>query len=41
MLFADKAPIEQHFGHYLILNRAIARQEGQLNWLKETLAQLS
>ncbi|WKB74309.1 PadR family transcriptional regulator [Ligilactobacillus animalis] len=41
LLFADKAPIEQHFGHYLILNRAIARQEGQLNWLKETLAQLS
>ncbi|MFJ6956779.1 MAG: PadR family transcriptional regulator [Ligilactobacillus animalis] len=41
LLFADKDPIEQHFGHYLILNRAIARQEGQLNWLKETLAQLS
>lgn len=41
LLFADKVQIEQHFGHYLILNRAIARQEGQLSWLKETLAQLS
>ncbi|GAA2964874.1 hypothetical protein FC48_GL000672 [Ligilactobacillus murinus DSM 20452 = NBRC 14221] len=30
LLFEDSSYIQAHFGHYLILNRAIARQEGQL-----------
>ncbi len=29
-----------YFGHYLILNRVIARQEGQLKWLPETYTDL-
>lgn len=40
LLFEDSSYIQAHFGHYLILNRAIARQEGQLKWLTETYTDL-
>lgn len=32
LLFSDPT---KHYGHYLILNRAISRIEGQLNWLDD------
>ncbi len=34
LLFSSEAAINQNYGHYLILQRAIARQEAQLTWLK-------
>lgn len=40
LLFEDSSYIQAHFGHYLILNRTIARQEGQLKWLTETYTDL-
>lgn len=40
LLFADEQQITAHFGHYLILKRAIARQKGQLAWLDEVLTTL-
>ncbi len=40
LLFEDSSYIQAHFGHYLILNRVIARQEGQLKWLPETYTDL-
>ncbi|HFR3701900.1 PadR family transcriptional regulator [Streptococcus suis] len=36
-LFSDKEAIRENFGRYLILNRAIARNRAQLNWLQDTL----
>ena len=38
LLFTDESQIQEHYGHYLILKRAISRQEGQLAWLKTALA---
>lgn len=38
-LFASDESIESHYGHYLILNRAIARNRAQLSWLKDNLAE--
>ena len=35
----DEAYIANNYGHYLVLERAIARNTGQLKWLRETLAQ--
>lgn len=35
LLFADSRQIERHYGHYLILSRAINRQANQLAWLEE------
>ena len=34
-LFSTQNQIDQNYGHYLILSRAISRTEGQLKWLKE------
>ena len=34
LLFSSETAINQNYGHYLILQRAIARQEAQLTWLK-------
>lgn len=33
-LFADQAAIHGHYGHYLILDRAIEREENHILWLK-------
>lgn len=33
LLFGDQTSIEKNYGHYLILTRAISRNEGQLEWL--------
>lgn len=38
-LFAREENIDKHYGHYLILNRAIARNRAQLNWLKDNLVE--
>lgn len=34
-LFSAQNQIDENYGHYLILSRAISRTEGQLKWLKE------
>lgn len=39
-LFADQAAIENNYGHYLILRRAIARNKSQLEWLREILEEV-
>lgn len=36
-LFSSQKQIDQHYGHYLILARAISRQENQLAWLEDKL----
>ncbi|GBG04345.1 PadR family transcriptional regulator [Lactobacillus rodentium] len=41
LIFAEQAAIDHHYGHYLILTRAISRTEGQINWLKEELSKLN
>ncbi len=33
LLFSNQKDIETNYGHYLILTRAISRNEGQLEWL--------
>lgn len=33
----DETYIANNYGHYLVLERAIARNKGQLKWLKTTL----
>lgn len=38
-LFDTREAILSHYGHYLILERAIARNQAQLDWLRATLAQ--
>lgn len=38
-LFSDQTFIETNYGHYLVLERAIARNQAQLDWLRTTLAQ--
>lgn len=32
-VFPNEAAIQHHYGHYLILKRAISRTKGQLEWL--------
>lgn len=39
-IFPDEQAIRRHYGHYLILTRAISRTRGQLAWLKQTVEQL-
>ena len=39
LLFSSQEDIEQAFGHYLILSRAIARVSSQLNWIDDTILQ--
>lgn len=34
-LFLDEQAVKGHYGHYLILTRAISRTMGQLAWLKQ------
>ncbi len=34
LIFSYDEAIQNNYGHYLILKRAISRIEGQLNWLK-------
>ena len=41
LIFAEQAAIDNHYGHYLILTRAISRTEGQIKWLKEELSKLN
>lgn len=36
-LFSSQEQIDQQYGHYLILTRAISRQENQLAWLEDKL----
>ena len=36
-LFSRQEQIDQHYGHYLILARAISRQENQLAWLEDKI----
>lgn len=38
-LFSSEDMITENYGHYLVLERAIARNEAQLEWLKRTLSQ--
>lgn len=40
VVFPDKALIEAHYGHYLILQHAIGRENYYVTWLKQTLAAL-
>ena len=37
LVFPNQRAIERHYGHYLILTRAISRTEGQLQWLQQYL----
>lgn len=39
LLFSSQKDIEQAFGHYLILSRAIARVTNQLNWIDDSITQ--
>lgn len=39
LLFPSKDNINQAFGHYLILNRAISRVDSQLTWIEDTIQQ--
>ncbi|HFU4001500.1 TPA: PadR family transcriptional regulator [Streptococcus suis] len=39
-LFSTKESIQDNYGHYLILTRAIERNRAQLKWLEDTLAGL-
>ena len=41
LVFANQTTINNHYGHYLILTRAISRTEGQIKWLKEELQTLN
>lgn len=41
LLFSGQDQIDDHFGHSLILNRAILRETTYTEWLTATLAQLS
>ncbi len=35
-VFPNQLTIKNHYGHYLILTRAISRTKGQIEWLNET-----
>ncbi|MDQ0222035.1 PadR family transcriptional regulator [Streptococcus moroccensis] len=37
LLFDDREKIQENYGHYLILTRAIARCQGQIQWLEQSL----
>lgn len=37
LVFPDEQAINRHYGHYLILKRAISRTAGQLAWLQQYL----
>ncbi|MBB1069984.1 PadR family transcriptional regulator [Limosilactobacillus sp. RRLNB_1_1] len=39
-LFTDDTMIQNNYGHYLILMRAISRTQGQIQWLEEVQKQL-
>ncbi|HEL2738361.1 TPA: PadR family transcriptional regulator [Streptococcus suis] len=39
-LFSTKESIQNNYGHYLILTRAIERNRAQLNWLREIVASI-
>ena len=39
-VFANEKTIQNNYGHYLILTRAISRTQGQIQWLEETQKQL-
>lgn len=39
-LFSTKESIQDNYGHYLILTRAIERNRAQLKWLEDTLAEM-
>lgn len=41
LLFSDSAEVQQNYGHYLILCRAIARIRGQIEWLQQILTTLT
>ena len=38
LLFSSQEAINNEYGHYLILTRAIARVRNQLNWIKKSIA---
>ena len=38
LIFPTQAAIHNSYGHYLILDRAIARVSSQIDWLEETLS---
>ncbi|MGT2666737.1 PadR family transcriptional regulator [Streptococcus rifensis] len=40
LLFNDREKIQENYGHYLILTRAIARCQGQIQWLEQSLIYL-
>ncbi|WP_251546465.1 PadR family transcriptional regulator [Limosilactobacillus caecicola] len=39
-VFPNEEAVQHHYGHYLILKRAISRTQGQLEWLNETKKKL-
>lgn len=39
-VFPQPAMAKQHYGHYLILQHAIGREDYYVNWLKQTLRAL-
>ncbi|QNQ80300.1 PadR family transcriptional regulator [Lactobacillus sp. PV034] len=41
LIFSKQAMIDNHYGHYLVLTRAISRTQGQLKWLNEELNKLN
>lgn len=41
LLFSSKEDIQNNYGHYLILTRAIARCQAQIQWLEQTQSYLS
>lgn len=41
LVFPNDAAVQAHYGHYLILTRAISRTAGQLRWLAETRKQVA
>ncbi|MEY8462247.1 PadR family transcriptional regulator [Streptococcus merionis] len=40
LLFSQREQIQENYGHFLILTRAIARCQGQIQWLEQSLAYL-
>lgn len=40
LVFPDESSIQNSYGHFLILNRAIERERNHINWLKNTLDNL-
>lgn len=37
LLFSNEEDIQANYGHYIILTRAIARVDSQLEWIEETI----